>query len=245
MLILLSSNLFAQGKPYEGPEDPAGDISQLREGYMNGNRVLLYYQNYSQMAHWWSKGVNDSKWPNNYEGTRMIDGSHLVIFGRVFIRNDSIPVDNPDEYNGSDQLDTLYYTQVPGAGGDRNYERTIGWGFYPARGYVNESQDYIAMSNKPDSWPTEGWPARGLDKKWVGEWNGRFGRGIHYADLESYFVFNDAQDLESIVKRNDPDENLITESPRYYPRPGVFIGDIDPSVTVQKGYPWGGAWTSC
>lgn len=239
-LTLSISSLYPQGKPYEGPDDPAGDISQLREGYMNGNRVLLYYQNYGQMAHWWSKGVNDSKWPNNYEGTRMIDGSHLVIFGRVFVQNDSIPVTNVDDLAVMTDLDTLYFTQVPGAGGDRNYEGTIGWGFYPVRGYFNETQDYIAMSNKPDSWPPQGWPASGLVKKWPGEWNGRFGRGIRYADLECYFAFNDAQDLEYIVQRNDPDENLITDGPRYYPRPGKFIGDIDPSVTVQRGFPWGG-----
>ncbi|MCB9218149.1 MAG: hypothetical protein H6610_01665 [Ignavibacteriales bacterium] len=67
----------------------------------------------------------------------------------------------------------------------------LGWGFYPARGYTNEAQDYIAMSNKADSWPPLGWPSRGFDKKWPGEWNGRFGRGIQYAALECYYAFND------------------------------------------------------
>jgi len=42
------------------------------------------------------------------------------------------------------------------------------------------------------------------------------------------------------VQRNDPDENLITEGPRYYPRPGKYIGDLNPSVSVQGGFPWGG-----
>ena len=37
--------LFSQGKPYAGPEDPAGDPSAEREGYMTGNRVLLYFKN--------------------------------------------------------------------------------------------------------------------------------------------------------------------------------------------------------
>jgi len=238
--MLLMSQVFGQGKPYEGPEDPAGDISQLREGYMNGNRVLLYFQNYSQLAHWWSKSPGDSRWPNNYDGLRMIDGSHLVIFGKVFVKNDSIPVTSLDEARNTDNVDTLFFTQVPGAAGDRNFEATIGWGFYPVRGYFDETQDYIAMSNKPDSWPPLGWPAGGSQLIWPGEWNGRFGRGIHYAALESYFVFNDAQDLENIVKRNDPDENLITDAERYYPRPGKYIGDIDPTVTVQGGFPWGG-----
>jgi len=241
ILFFSSSSInFAQGKPYEGPEDPAGDISQLREGYMNGNRVLLYYQNYAQMAHWWSKGVGDSRWPNNYDGTRMIDGSHLIIIGQVFVKNDSIPITSLNQINETDDIDTLYFTQGPGSSGDRNYDNTIGWGFYPVRGYFNEAQDYIAMSNKPDSWPVEGWPSRGIEKKWPGEWNGRFGRGIHYADLECYFAYNDAHDLEYIVKRNDPNESVLTEGPRYYPRGDFKIGDIDPTVTVQRGYPWGG-----
>ncbi|MDZ7260680.1 MAG: hypothetical protein ONB05_00975, partial [candidate division KSB1 bacterium] len=100
--------------------------------------------------------------------------------------------------------------------------------------------DYPAMSNKPNSWPLNGWPSTGFEKKWPGEWNGRFGRGITKAALESYFVANDAQDMEYIIQRNDPEQKLITEGPRYLPRPGRFIGDLDPNVTIQKGLPWGG-----
>ena len=116
---------------------------------------------------------------------------------------------------------------------------TIRWQFTPVKGYINPSQDYTAMSNKPDSWPTEGWPSTGFEKKWPGEWNGRFGRGMQYADLEAFFVNNDAQDQEYIVQRNDPEQKLITKGPRYYPRPGKYIGDIR-TATVQNGYPWGG-----
>ena len=76
------------------------------------------------------------------------------------------------------------------------------------------------MSNKPDSWPSA-WPSTGMETKWPGEWNGRFGRGVMYADLETYFVANDAQDLEKIVQRGDPEEKLISDGPRYYPKPGV------------------------
>ena len=173
----------------------------------------------------------------------MIDHLHLAIMSKVYVRQDSIPIESLEElksYIGTEKVDTLFYIQSYGAGGDVNYESTIGWGFYPAKGYFNESQDFIAMSNKDNSWPPQGWPSTGYEKKWPGEWNGRFGRGIKYADLESYYAFNDAQDLEYIVQRNDPEEKLITEGPRYYPRPGKHIGDIDPTVTVQRGFPWGG-----
>ena len=41
LVLLLPLSFFGQGKPYAGPEDPAGDISEIRTGYMNGNRVIL------------------------------------------------------------------------------------------------------------------------------------------------------------------------------------------------------------
>jgi hypothetical protein len=248
LIMMLSpfAGLFAQGRPYEGPEDPAGDISDEREGYMNGNRVLLYFKNKGQIGDIFRFGYNnprDSKWPNNYAGTRMIDAGTPVVFSKVFVKNDSIPVTNLDEIQllrSAGQIDSLIFVQSGWNQADQNYERTIRWQFTPVKNYFNPAQDYAAMSNEPNSWPVSGWPSRGFETKWPGEWNGRFGRGIKYADLESYYVFNDAQDLEKIVKRNDPEENLIMDGPRYFPRPGKFIGDLNPDVTVQKGYPWGG-----
>jgi len=87
------------------------------------------------------------------------------------------------------------------------------------------------MSNLPNSWPTAGWPASGNGLQWQGEWDGRFGRGVIKADLETYFVANDAQDQEYL----GPEDRV-----KYYPRPGRYIGDKRPSVTVQCGKPWGG-----
>ncbi len=237
---------FGQGRPYEGPEDPAGDISEEREGYMNGNRVVLYFKNKGQVADIFRFGYNnprDSKWPNNFSGTRMIDAGTPVVFCRVYVKNDSIPVTDLDEIaslKAQGLIDSMSFVQSGWNQSDQNYDGTVRWQFTPVKGYFDPTQDYAAMSNKPDSWPIEGWPSRGFEKKWPGEWNGRFGRGIDYADLESYYVFNDAQDLEKIVVRNDPDENLISEGPRYQPRPGKYIGDLNPDVTVQKGFPWGG-----
>ena len=42
---LFIDDICAQGKPYEGPEDPAGDIAAEKEGYMTGNRVFIYFRN--------------------------------------------------------------------------------------------------------------------------------------------------------------------------------------------------------
>jgi hypothetical protein len=81
------------------------------------------------------------------------------------------------------------------------------------------------------SWPTGGWPSTGFETKWPGEWNGRFGRGVIYADQESYFVVNDAQDQENLGAE---------DKVKYFPRPGHYVGDLKPDVTIQPGVPWGG-----
>lgn len=232
--LLTAPALFGQSRPYEGPDDPAGDIAAEREGYMNGNRILLYFQNTTELAFWSSSTANSSqwsRWPNNYQGTRMLDGLALLVGARVYIVNDTIPVEDPENYAGSAPMDTLYYLQTSYREEmDTNPTGSVEWGLYPVFGYFNELSDYPAMSNKESSWPTIGWPSPN-GPKWPGEWNGRFGRGVKYADLETYFVANDAQDQEYL----GPEDRV-----KYYPRPGVKIGDKHSNVTIQRGDPWGG-----
>ncbi|MBN2103527.1 hypothetical protein JW835_05745 [bacterium] len=242
-MVLCVSNLLPQGQIYNGPEDPAGDISAIRAGYMNINRLLLYFENNTQIADYPTIGT--SRWPNDYTGQRMIDVASVLVGSQVYVYHDSIPIDdfNDPRLNESDAIDTLYFVQshsYSDANPDMNYDGTVEWGLYPVPGYCNEAQDYAAMSNKPNSWPPEGWPLTGFTKVWPDEWNGRYGRGITKAHLESYFVANDAQDMEYIIQRNDPEEKLITDGPRYLPRLGKVIGDFDPNVSIQKGLPWGG-----
>ncbi len=230
LLLFSVPNIYGQGRPYEGPDDPAGDIAAQREGRMIGNRVLLYFQNNTELAYW--PNTSTSKWPNDHTGTGMIDGLALLVGARVYIENDSIPVTDPDIIQSRFDLDTLYYCQTSYRQGmDTNSSGTIEWGLYPVFGYFNENSEHPAMSNREKSWPIAGWPSRGDELKWPDEWDGRFGRGVMYADLETYFVANDAQDQE-YLGRND----II----KYYPRPGVKIGDKRPDVTIQKGLPWGG-----
>ncbi len=230
MVLLTSINLYAQGQQYDGPDDPAGDIAAEREGYMTGNRVYLYFQNTTELSDW--PRADASFWPNNYEGTRTLDGIGLLVGARVYIKNDTIPVDDLAEIQSTPGLDTLFYCQTSYRQKmDTDPTGTIEWGFYPAFGYFNENSEYPAMSNRTGSWPVAGWPATGDVLKWPGEWDGRFGRGIIYADLETYFVVNDAQDQEYLG---------FEDRVKYYPRPGVKIGDKKSDVTIQKGRPWGG-----
>ncbi|MDZ7260655.1 MAG: hypothetical protein ONB05_00845 [candidate division KSB1 bacterium] len=232
LLFLISSGLFAQGRPYEGPDDPAGDVAAERTGWMTGNRVLLFFRNTTELSDCCDLGYDVSKWPNDYSGTKMHDGIHLLIGARVYIENDTIPVTRPEEIKTRTDLDTLYYCQTSYREFmDMDPTRTIEWGLYPVFGYFNELSETPAMSNRPDSWPPEGWPSREGTLKWPGEWNGRFGRGVIKADQECFFVANDAQDQEYL----GPEDRV-----KYYPRPGVRIGDKRPQVTIQKGLPWGG-----
>ena len=231
--------LFGQGKPYAGPDDPAGDIAAEREGYMAGNRVYLYFRNTTELSDWPKASV--SKWPNNPEGVKMTDGIGLLVGAKVFIEDDgnaatvdTIPLDDPLDIYTTDHH-TLYYLQTSYREEmDVDPTGTVEWGYYPVFGYFNEANEYAALSNKPNSWPPGGWPATGFTTKWPGEWDGRFGRGVIYADMETYFVVNDAQDQENLGA-----EDYV----KYYPRPGHFVGDLRPNVTIQFGSPWGGLGT--
>ena len=230
--------VLSQGKVYEGPEDPAGDIAAEKEGYMTGNRVFIYFRNTTELSDW--PRVNVSKWPNNPDGLKMTDGIGLLIGAKVYIEDDgdlatvdTIPItDLLELLDPTNERHTLHYLQTSYREEmDLDPTGTVEWGFYPVFGYFNETGEYPALSNLPNSWPLNGWPSTGLATKWPGEWNGRFGRGVIYADQESYYVVNDAQDQE----------NLGTEDKvKYYPRPGHYIGDLKPDVTIQPGAPWGG-----
>jgi hypothetical protein len=240
-ILIFSTKLIAQSIPYAGPTDEAGDPSAMRLGLMNGNRVSLQISNKVSFGGWPSPLV--SLWPNDATGLNIFDSFNLIVGNMVFIQKcptcpvDSVPVTNETEIqtlSSQGQLDTLWYAQSssiqPGFM-DLDPTGTIEYGFYPVFGYFNRLSEYPAMSNIPTSWPAA-WPSTGLQTFYPGEWNGRFGRGVKYADLESYWVCNDAQDLENLQPRS-----LI----KFYPRPNVKIGDLRPNdVSVQKGLPWGG-----
>ena len=44
---------------YEGPNDPAGDPSNIRDARMDGNRILLYFKNTTQLSNWEPGGLSD------------------------------------------------------------------------------------------------------------------------------------------------------------------------------------------
>ena len=235
-LLLFSSLVFSQGKKYAGPEDSAGDIAAEREGYMTGNRIFLYFRNNTELSDWPKSNV--SRWPNNLNGVKMVDGIGLLVGAKVYIKDDpttqidSTVVTDPLQIATGEGLHTLYYLQTSYREEmDVNTAGTFEYGLYPAFGYFNETSEYPAMSNRPSSWPPNGWPSTGTTTKWPGEWDGRFGRGVRYADLETYFVANDAQDQEYLG---------LADRVRYYPRGDKKIGELRDNITIGKDNPWGG-----
>mgnify|MGYP001037400428 FL=1 len=165
-LLLLINLGLSQGKKYEGPNDPAGDIAAEREGYMTGNRIYLYFRNNTELSDW--PKVNVSRWPNNLDGVKMVDGIGLLVGAKVYIKDDpttqidSTVVSDPLEIGDGEGLHHLYFLQTSYREEmDVNPAGTFEYGFYPSFGYFNETNEYPAMSNRPSSWPPNGWPSIG------------------------------------------------------------------------------------
>ena len=162
--IFILAIVIGQGTDYAGPDDPAGDIEAEREGYMNGYRVYLYYRNTTELSDWPKPNV--SKWPNNPDGTKMLDGIGLLVGARVYIQDDldettvdTIPITDLRDLVNND-YHTLYYLQTSYREEmDTDPTGQVEWGFYPVFGYFNETSEYPALSRLPDSWPTAGWPS--------------------------------------------------------------------------------------
>ena len=232
--ILFITILFNQ--EYIGPDDLAGDVGAIRSSYMDGNRVFLKFKNTSELSDWEPGGLdNVSIWPNDGTGTRMVDGIALLVGAKTYILDDQIEatidtviVDDLSQINSSNSFHEVYFLQTSYREEmDHNFTNTLDWGFYPAFGYFNSYQDYPAMSDDENTWPSSGWPSVGQQTQWQGYWDGRFGKGVTYADLETYFVINDAMDQE-YIDRNDF---------RYYPRPGK---KIQQDASFLPGKDWGG-----
>ena len=102
--LFVVTSVFSQGKPYEGPEDGAGEKAVERIGVMEGNAVRCQFRNTTELSDWGS-GTDPyaTKWPNDFRGSKMNDGIGLMIGARVYIQRDvdtevdSIPIDDPNQ----------------------------------------------------------------------------------------------------------------------------------------------------
>ncbi len=108
------------------------------------------------------------------------------------------------------------------------------WTFEPVGGYFADPPNQsIALSNNKATWPDQ-WPDKlsdPIDPGWRGSWNGFFGKRLS-ADLETYFVMDDNNDLRFNLANNNPRQIAFKPDSRNVGRNGLAL---DVSV---RGLQW-------
>ncbi|MFA4839742.1 MAG: hypothetical protein WC703_09730, partial [Candidatus Neomarinimicrobiota bacterium] len=152
-------------------DDLYGEHRNRKQGLHNGNLVETLFWNFGEVG-WWGKKPS-GVWPRGSNHSYM-DGIYPIVAAEVTLTNG----------------DTIHIVE----GGYREHYETgptgIAFGWQPLSGFSNPNQDYIAMSDDPNTWP-EYWPDK--EASWHNVWNGYFGQRTN-ADQESYFVMDDYQD---------------------------------------------------
>ena len=203
-LLLLAASLPALAQRLPDPNN--GDPLLTQWGTLDGNRVRTLYANHGEIARY--PDQPSAEWPKG-SGHSYIDGIAFVVSAAT--RDAAGNVITPMSTNYREDIDRDPVTQVP-------------WGWHPVPGYSNPRQASPARSDDDRTWPAV-WPDRPLD--WAGQWNGLFGRGVTNADVETYFVMDDA---------NDPEWSQ--EPTRFFPCPGQPArGGLGLEVAV-RGLQW-------
>ena len=164
-------------------------VQQLK-GYMDGNLVGTVYYSYGEVADWQNEASRSGEWPKGSTHT-YVDGVAMIVQAEAQVPDPA----NPNNTITFHPLETNYYEYLRA---DKVTGVTYGW--WPLPGYAallpNRSP---AVSNDQSTWPSH-WPDRLAD--WDGSWNGYFGKGVQNADLETFFVYDDNEDREYILKFN-------------------------------------------
>ena len=188
LIVLLVTSAFAQ------TQEPSGRVYQ-RSAIMNGNQVMTVFGNWGVIGQPEEMGYRGAwKYPNNgYLGdvsplvgaevrydSAYRNGQWVQTPNSVFHSVVTCPVNRP--------------TTLTDQGPDGTY-----WTFEPEAGYFNPSStnQKVAMSDDKNSWPPS-WPDKmqdATDPGWPGSWNGYFGKNKMSADLETYYVMDDNNDI--------------------------------------------------
>jgi hypothetical protein len=166
-----------------------GSHQEVRKGYMDGNLVGTVYYNFGEVADWQNEASRSGVWPKGTNHT-YIDGVAMIVQAEAHVPDPT----NPSSTITFHPLETNYYEFT-------RYDRSTGvtYGWWPLPGYAARYQSSPAVSNDQGTWPTH-WPDRPSD--WDGYWNGFFGKGVQNADLETYFVYDDNEDREYLLRYN-------------------------------------------
>jgi hypothetical protein len=164
-------------------------VQQLK-GYMDGNLVGTVYYSYGEVADWENEPSRSGVWPKGTNHT-YVDGVAMIVQAEAHVPDPA----NPSKTITFHPLETHYYEFT-------RYDLSTGvtYGWWPLPGYAALWPNLSpAVSNDPATWPPH-WPDRYAD--WDGYWNGYFGKGVQNADLETFFVYDDNEDREYVLKYN-------------------------------------------
>ncbi|HQT92255.1 MAG TPA: hypothetical protein PL001_09555, partial [Candidatus Kryptobacter bacterium] len=199
VLFVISGVAFGQTSQFiQWAKTHRGNALYTRFGIHNGNRVAISFRNNGSIS---GTNANDARgyWPFPATEDSYIGDVTPLIGIQLPVR----------DYTGDGRPDTLHSVTIspgPRNGQSAKVDPITGLfqGFEPEQGYVNLSQDTVAMSQIPGTWP----PVWGDHPDWVDPatgkalWDGYFGKGVFNADQESYFVMDDAQD-NSVQQRTN------------------------------------------
>ncbi len=159
--------------------DAKGDISNRREGIMDGNLVRTLFYNNGEVGQW--PFAPSGEWPKG-TGHSYLDGIAVLIASEVTA---------PGNKQVIHPLETSYREWM-----DKDPNTGLIWGLEPIPGYINPSSTTSAINTHTKSWPAT-WPAAlGLTPEWDGYWYGYFGRGVQNSDFETFFAMDDSKDGE-------------------------------------------------
>lgn len=160
-----------------------GDHNQTKKGFMDGNLAATVYYNFGEIADWENEPSRSGVWPKGTNHT-YVDGVAIIVQAEA--TDPAGKLIHPLESN---YYEFTRYNTATGV--------TYGW--WPLPGYTSPYSSTPARSDVSSTWPDH-WPDRTSD--WNGSWNGFFGKGVFNADVETYFVFDDNEDREYLLKNN-------------------------------------------
>jgi hypothetical protein len=179
ILLISAGTSFAQslGALEKYRNDQRGDYNFHKKGILDGNQIRTLFNNNGEVGHWpdspsmeWPKGV-----PHNY-----VDGTALLV-GTKLQTNAGVQKTVATAYREGMDEDAQGHD----------------WGFEPIPGYAASGSTEPAINTKTKTWPAT-WPRAipEIDETWDGYWYGYFGKGVQNADVETFFVMDDAKDEE-------------------------------------------------
>ncbi|TDI93363.1 MAG: hypothetical protein E2O76_17450 [Caldithrix sp.] len=203
LIAIVSLQVRAQGANGDPQPGVLGERAFRKWGQMNGNLVNTPFINYG-MAGNWPNNPDPSEWPKG-SGHTYVEGATPIVIAEVVDLDGNVvhiaEVGYREDIDFGPDGTPWGYEPRPGWDG-KNFER----GPFPFGRNITP-----AMSNKPDSWPVV-WPDKfgpefTDDPGWPGAWNGFFGKNQFNADLETFFVMDDAPDREFnyLPDPSDPD----------------------------------------